>query len=135
VNILPRGQSTESKKFIVGPPKQTERIQGREDYGPTEPVDLASFGETVMAPLGDIALGRSGDKGANVNCGIFVPAQDDPNGEKWNWLRTIMTKQQMQKMMGSDWKDWYHIERCEMPSIRAVHFVVYGPLGRGNFVV
>ncbi|KAK4556572.1 hypothetical protein LTR86_006143 [Recurvomyces mirabilis] len=131
VNILPRGQSTESKKFVVGPPKRTERIQDREDYGPIYPVNLASFGETVMAPLGDIALGRSGDKGANVNCGLFIPAHEDPDVEKWDWLRTVMTKQQMQKMMGSDWKDWYHIERCEMPGIRAVHFVVYGPLGRG----
>ncbi|KAK5112726.1 hypothetical protein LTR62_003824 [Meristemomyces frigidus] len=131
VNVLSRRQSAESRKFIVGPPEQTEGLQPREDYGPTNPVNLDKYGETVMAPLGDVALGRSGDKGANVNCGLFVPASDDPTGEKWGWLRTLMTKQQMQKMIGTDWRDWYHIERCEMAEIRAVHFVVYGPLGRG----
>ncbi len=119
-------------KHVVGPPKQTEALRPREDYEPRNAVDLATFGETVMAPLGDIALGRSGDKGANVNCGLFVPAREDPTGEKWDWLRSLMTKAQMRKMIGTDWKEWYHIERCEMAEMRAVHFVVYGPLGRGE---
>lgn len=25
----------------------------------------------------------------------------------------------------------YFVERCELPEIKAVHFVIYGPLGRG----
>jgi hypothetical protein len=33
--------------------------------------------------------------------------------------------------MGKDWKDSYFIERVELPKIFAVHFVIYGPLGRG----
>jgi hypothetical protein len=37
----------------------------------------------------------------------------------------------MQELMGDTWEDWFYIERCEMPEIKAVHFVVYGPLGRG----
>jgi hypothetical protein len=49
-------------KTIVGPPKITEVLAERENYDPTNPVPLDGFGETVMAPLGDIALGRSGDK-------------------------------------------------------------------------
>ncbi|KAK3071673.1 hypothetical protein LTR53_008213 [Teratosphaeriaceae sp. CCFEE 6253] len=131
VNILSNDGSAAPRSFIVGPPKKTEAIQPQEDYEPTGAADLATFGETVDIPLGDIALGRSGDKGANVNCGLFVPASEDPTGEKWDWLRSIMTKAQMRKMMGTDWRDWYHIERCEMVEMRAVHFVVYGPLGRG----
>ncbi|KAK0250279.1 hypothetical protein LTS09_014560 [Friedmanniomyces endolithicus] len=131
INILPQGSSESSLKHVVGPPKHTEALQPREDYEPTHAVDLATFGETVMAPLGDIALGRSGDKGANVNCGLFVPAREDPTGEKWDWLRSFMTKAQMREMIGGDWKEWYHLERCEMAEMRAVHFVVYGPLGRG----
>ncbi|KAK3651503.1 hypothetical protein LTR56_005645 [Elasticomyces elasticus] len=131
VNILPNKSSGDVSKYVVGPPKKTEALSTREDYEPTNAVDLASFGETVMAPLGDIALGRSGDKGANVNCGLFVPEQEDESGEKWNWLRSFMTKTQTRKMIGSDWKEWYFIERCEMPELQAVHFVVYGPLGRG----
>ncbi|KAK3074325.1 hypothetical protein LTR53_003315 [Teratosphaeriaceae sp. CCFEE 6253] len=131
VNLLSPDGSAAPRSFIVGPPKKTEALQPQEDCEPTDAADLAAFGETVDLPLGDIALGRSGDKGANVNCGLFVPASEDPTGEKWDWLRSIMTKAQMRRMMGTDWRDWYHIERCEMAEMRAVHFVVYGPLGRG----
>ena len=34
-------------------------------------------------------------------------------------------------MIGDDWRKSYFIERVEMPMIYAVHFVVYGLLGRG----
>lgn len=34
-------------------------------------------------------------------------------------------------MMGESWDDGYAIERVEFEGIRAVHFVVYGILGRG----
>jgi hypothetical protein len=33
--------------------------------------------------------------------------------------------------MGADWKDDFKIERMEFANILAVHFVIYGPLGRG----
>ncbi|KAK4503403.1 hypothetical protein PRZ48_004318 [Zasmidium cellare] len=117
---------TSVKRFPIGPPSKTEPLSPREDYETNNPIGLESFGETIMAPLGDIALGRSGDKGANVNCGLFVHTQ-----EEWEWFRSLMTKAKMREMMGTDWKDWYHLERVEMPEIKAVHFVVYGPLGRG----
>ncbi|KAF2169346.1 hypothetical protein M409DRAFT_65040 [Zasmidium cellare ATCC 36951] len=118
--------NSQVQRFAVGPPEKSEPLEPREDYETSNPIGLESFGETVMAPLGDIALGRSGDKGANVNCGLFVHTQ-----EEWEWLRTLMTKAKMREMMGTDWKHWYHLERVEMPEIKAVHFVVYGPLGRG----
>ena len=125
VSIIEKDSSNISR-HAVGPPGKTEALAPREDYEPTSAVDLSSFGETVMAPIGDIALGRSGDKGANVNIGLFV--QTD---QEWEWLRSFLTKAKVKEMMGSDWQDWYHIERVEMSNIKAVHFVVYGPLGRG----
>lgn len=42
-----------------------------------------------------------------------------------------MTRDRLRDLMGRDWQDSYFIERVEMPRIYAVHFVVYGPLGRG----
>lgn len=33
--------------------------------------------------------------------------------------------------MGGDWRDAYTLERVEFARIRAVHFVVYGAMGRG----
>lgn len=125
VNIISRNQGNVHKS-IVGPPKKSEPIGERENVETRDPVELSTFGETVMAPLGDIALARSGDKGANVNFGVFVDTR-----EEWDWLRTFMTRKKMQELMGATWEDWFFIERCELPDIRAVHFVIYGPLGRG----
>ena len=116
----------EVKRLIVGPPHKTERLAARDNYETSNPADLASFGPTADRPLGDIALARSGDKDANVNIGIFVHTEME-----WDWLRSFMTRQKMQELMGTDWKDWYFVERVEMPLIKAVHFVIYGPLGRG----
>lgn len=33
--------------------------------------------------------------------------------------------------MGEDWQEDYWLERVEFPNIYAVHFVIYGILGRG----
>lgn len=37
----------------------------------------------------------------------------------------------MKELMADEWKETYKIERCELPGIFAVHFVIYGILGRG----
>ena len=115
-----------ASKFVVGPPKVTEPLQARENYEPTNAVDVQSFGQTEMRPLGDIALGRSGDKGGNVNIGLYVQTK-----EQYDWFRSFMTRAKMRELMGKDWKDWYFIERVEFPEIFAVHFVVYGALQKG----
>ena len=77
-------------------------------------------------PLGNIVIGRSGDKGPNVNCGLFTD-----RAEIWEWLRSFLTLERMKSLVGGDWKDEFQIERVEFPSIFAVHFVIYGILGRG----
>ena len=41
-------------------------------------------------PLGNIVIGRSGDKGPNVNMGLFT---DRP--EIWEWLRSFLTLERM----------------------------------------
>ena len=114
------------KRISVGPPKKTEPLSKRDNYETNSPVSLNSFGSTTSRPLGDIALARSGDKGANVNLGLFVQT-----AEQWEWFRSFMTRDKLKQLMGKDWKDEYFIERVEFPKIYAVHFVVYGPLGRG----
>ncbi|KAF2972200.1 hypothetical protein GQX73_g1376 [Xylaria multiplex] len=85
------------------------------------------FGPTRAVPLGDVALGRSGDKGSNVNLGLFVL-----NPECYSWFRAEMTVDRIKQLMGDDWReDSYSIERVEFPNLLAVHFVIYGLLGRG----
>ena len=110
----------------AGHPPQYESLSQRNSYDPTSPVPLSTFGPIKHAPLGDIALARSGDKGPNLNFGLFVRS-----ASAWDWLRSFMTIARMQELLGEDWRPEFFIERVEFPKIWAVHFVVYGILGRG----
>ncbi|KAF2100382.1 DUF1446-domain-containing protein [Rhizodiscina lignyota] len=69
---------------------------------------------------------ESYDPGSNINCGLFVHRP-----EIWEWFRSFMTLDRMKSLIGGDWKDEYRLERVEFPNIYAVHFVIYGILGRG----
>lgn len=91
-----------------------------------EPHALRNPTATQSLRLGDIALGRSGDKGANTNFGIYPQ-----NPAHWPWFRSFMSRAKLQELIGDDWRDEYFIERMEFPEMKAVHFVVYGILGRG----
>ena len=135
--LYPQGDLKETINFIssdgpvthsttVGHPPVYEPLGKRLNYDTPHPRDLSEFGPTKRAPLGDIALARSGDKGANINFGIFVH-----NEIAWEWLRSFMSRTKLRELLGSDWKDEYFLERVEFPKIFAVHFVVYGILDRG----
>ncbi|KAB8258588.1 hypothetical protein BDV32DRAFT_139489 [Aspergillus pseudonomiae] len=122
INIL-NGQS-KTASFDIPRPSQYEPLKPRESYDPVTPTIYN--GPTKDIRLGDIALARSGDKGANLNFGIFVS-----NPAHWEWLRSSMTISRMRDLLGDDWDDSFSIERVEFPQIHAVHFVIYGILGRG----
>jgi len=110
----------------AGHPPRYQKLQPRENYETATPLDLAFFGVTRKTRLGDICLARSGDKGANINFGLFVRRADH-----YPWLQNFMTRSKLQRLMADDWTDDFFIERMEFPDIWAVHFVIYGPLGRG----
>lgn len=125
-----------SNTIDIPPPEKTEQLSPMESYDTTSAVDLSRFGETRKVELGDVVTARSGDKGGNINVG-FLPFSDptDESGRaseiQWDWLRSFLTLEKMKQLMGEDWSDGFSIERVEFPSIRAVHFVIYGILGRG----
>lgn len=110
--------------FKTTPPPQFEALRERESYDTTNPVVFPGEYRTVQ--LGDIALGRSGDKGGNLNFGIFVDTQ-----AKWDWLRSYLSRARVQELLVEEWQPEFSIERVEFPRIFAVHFVIYGILGRG----
>ncbi|KAJ6104080.1 DUF1446 domain-containing protein [Penicillium sp. IBT 18751x] len=110
--------------FGTGHPPRYEEFGVRHNYDPEDPQQLA--GDTKKVRLGDIALGRSGDKGGNLNVGFFPT-----NPDYWPWLRNYMTRDRMRQLLGKDWHESFFIERVEFPHIQAVHFVIYGILGRG----
>lgn len=114
------------RSIDAGHPPTYEQLTPRNNYETHNPVSLDKFGPTTNRPFGDIALARSGDKGANVNIGMFVHTD-----EEWDWLRSFLTCSRMQELVGDDWQPDFWIERVEFPHIKAVHFVIYGILGRG----
>lgn len=114
------------RSLDAGHPPQYQEIQVRDDYETVSPVSLDTFKPTTAARLGDVALARSGDKGANLNIGLFVR-----KSQAWSWFRTFMTRDRLRQLMGKDWSEEYHVERVEFPNLYAVHFVIYGILGKG----
>ncbi|ERS97503.1 hypothetical protein HMPREF1624_05671 [Sporothrix schenckii ATCC 58251] len=94
-------------------------------YDTADPVDLAQFGPTTRAPLGYVALGRSGDKSSNCNLGLFVRRDDE-----WAWLRTVLSTAKLRELLGKD-NVGRPMDRCEFPNIRAVHFLLKDHLDRG----
>lgn len=140
INLLSgSGEAMQVETHKTTPPPQFEELDKRESYETRDPVDLASFGATRRVRLGDVALARSGDKGGNANIGFFIPTDlpsSYPTGsplyaESWDWLRSLLTIPRLKEMFGESWDESYYIERVEFPKIMAVHFVVYGVLGRG----
>lgn len=118
------GQKEE--RFSSGHPSKYQKLEPRDNYETAHPIDLSSLGPNKKALLGDVVLARSGDKGANINFGVFVRS-----AEHYPWLQTFVTRSRLQELMGDDWRPEHHLERMEFPHLWAVHFVIYGPLGRG----
>ena len=142
INILGPSDSSENPvcdSIPTGPPPKFEVLSKRESYETRNPIQLVSLGSTSRARLGDVVLARSGDKGGNANIGFFIPTQlpsaypadSSLYSTSWDWLRTYLTIPKLKEMFGESWDDKFYIERVEFPKIMAVHFVVYGVLGRG----
>lgn len=119
----------EVQTFKCGHPPKYQPFSPRITYDTASPQPLSTFGPTRSIRLGDIALARSGDKGANLNCGIFIPLSSNP--KLYTWLQNYFSRSKMQELLSEEWQEGYAIERVEFPAIMAVHFVIYGYLGRG----
>jgi hypothetical protein len=74
--------------------------------------------------LGDVAFGRSGDKGDTLNVSVVVAEPAD-----WEWLRATVTVDRVREMYGPVVDG--EIERFELPGIPAFNFVMRNTLGGG----
>lgn len=119
-----------SHEVDAGHPSKYQDVKARQNNNLNvtgiAPDGTNCFGQTRAVPLGDVALGRSGDKGGNINIGLFVSGP-----KSYPWFREYMSSGRMKKLMGDEWRDSFFIERVEFPNLLAVHFVIYGYLGRG----
>ena len=108
------------------PSRTKEYPRQQSSYETVDPVDLASFGETVRAPLGYIVLGRGGDKASDCNNGFFVRHDDE-----WDWLRSFLTIDKVIELLGPEEYKGKLIDRFEIPHLNAVHFLLHDHLDRG----
>ncbi|KAL2754598.1 hypothetical protein ACRALDRAFT_1063396 [Sodiomyces alcalophilus JCM 7366] len=108
------------------PPETKTYPRQQLSYETANPVDLASFGPTVRAPLGHIVMARSGDKASDCNVGFFVRHDDE-----WDWLRSFMTIDRVKELLGPNEYKGKPIDRFEIPGINAVHFLLHDHLDRG----
>lgn len=94
----------------------------------TDPVEVVlpepPSGETRRAQLGEVCAARSGDKGGNVNIGLWTR---DVVG--YSWLRTWLTEAQFRELVPEvgDLEVRIH----QLPNLLAVNVVVVGLLGDG----
>jgi len=104
------------KRISIAPPRKTQHYPIRRPSAETSsPVDLTSFGPTERRPLSSIVHARSGDKANNSNVGIFVRHVDE-----YSWLQSLLTIGKLRELLQDDYNG-HEIERCEFPSILAVH--------------
>jgi hypothetical protein len=138
--LIPRGllapvqvHFLDSKEVLTvpHPPFVTpiSQLPKQQNYEPTNPTKLDSFGPTVKIPLGYQVFARSGDKGANVNCGLFPRGNSK---EEWDWFRSFMSTEKVMELMGKDVAAVERTERVEFPELHAVHFVFVGLLSGGG---
>ena len=75
--------------------------------------------------LGDIALARSGDKGAHANVGVWVQTEDD-----YRLLEQLLTEEVVARTFA--FTNVSKVERFALPNLRAFNFLLYGALGEGG---
>ncbi|KAF2251208.1 DUF1446-domain-containing protein [Trematosphaeria pertusa] len=106
-------------------PSETQTYGPQRSYETSKPIPLSTFGPTTLAPLGYIALSRSGDKASDANIGLFVRREDE-----YEWLRSFLTTDKFKELLGKDWKGG-RIDRFEMRNLCVVHFLIKNHLDRG----
>ncbi|MFW0788833.1 acyclic terpene utilization AtuA family protein [Gordonia sp. CPCC 205333] len=82
------------------------------------------WGPTRIAPLGEIAGARSGDKGGTANIGVWVRSDDE-----FAWLDETLTVERVKALLPE--VAGLTVHRYRLPNLRAINFVIEEVLGRG----
>ncbi|MGW1866617.1 acyclic terpene utilization AtuA family protein [Streptomyces mauvecolor] len=85
---------------------------------------FAPSGPTRRVPLGSVAGARSGDKGGDVNVGVWVRSD-----AAWRWLAHALTVDKFRQLIPEVRE--LTVVRHLLPNLRALNFVVEGLLGEG----
>ncbi|KAJ9646032.1 hypothetical protein H2204_000694 [Knufia peltigerae] len=120
------------KETLIPPPTVSKVFPARQ---PSQAmaglqIDLSKFGPTERLPLGTIVNARSGDKGADCNCGFWVRNEDE-----YVWLKNLLSVEAIKTLLGKEYDTSrvpkIEIDRFELPNLRGVHFLFRNLLDRG----
>ncbi|EAW06813.1 acyclic terpene utilization AtuA family protein [Aspergillus clavatus NRRL 1] len=120
-----------NKTVDIPPPPITCQYDSRQPSQATTPAPAdprTDFGPTTRGPLGWIVHARSGDKGPDANCGLWVRHADE-----YLWLQSLLSSSQARELLGAayDGNPALEVERFELAGLRAVHFLFRNLLDRG----
>ncbi|MCL3817021.1 acyclic terpene utilization AtuA family protein [Aeromicrobium wangtongii] len=85
--------------------------------------------ETVRAPLGRLALARSGDKGGDANIGVWIPAGHPARDDAYAWLVSLLDEPTIRELLPE--AATLDLQISPLPNLRAVNIVIHGLLGDG----
>lgn len=117
------------KRTEIPLPPTTQTFPNWQPSKPSTSIPAGDFGPTQRLPLGSIVYARSGDKGPDCNCGLWIRREDE-----YTWLRNLLSIDNIKILLGQEYsgrKDKIKIERFELPNLRGVHFLFRGLLDRG----
>lgn len=110
-----------SKKAAKKPSRTTAKATAR------KPVRAAKRGgsKTVRVKLMDIAIARSGDKGADSNVGVMAKSEK---------LYGFLSKELTTARVKAHFKEIClgKVDRYELPNLRALNFILHDSLGGGG---
>ncbi|WP_438296740.1 acyclic terpene utilization AtuA family protein [Streptomyces sp. HUAS TT7] len=116
VAVLPDGI-----RELIEPAAVTARLEAV----PSPPLPpFEPSGPTRRVPLGAVAGARSGDKGGDVNVGVWVRSD-----AAWRWLAHALTVDEFRQLLPEIGN--LTVVRHLLPNLRALNFVVEGLLGEG----
>jgi hypothetical protein len=113
--VLPEGD------LVVGSPTAFQDLIDPDEPSLPDPLPAQP---TRPAPLGLVAGARSGDKGGDVNVGVWVRSD-----EAWRWLVHALTVDGFRRLLPE--AGGLAVRRYVLPNLRALNFVVTGLLGEG----
>ena len=103
------------------PPPPTAAFYPKHRAAP-EPETIRLSGKTRRVPLGALIHARAGDKGGNLNLGVWARRP-----QAWEWVRASLTENQVAKLLAL--REDVGVERHELGNLNGLLFVLRGYFG------
>ena len=110
----------DGRSLDIPPPRTAAFLPKRRAAPAPEPVRLS--GKTRRIALGALIHARAGDKGGNLNLGVWARRP-----EAWEWMRASLTESKMARLLAL--RDEVSIERHELANLHGLLFVLRGYFG------